>query len=234
MPLHSPTINLVCTRSLDGNHIALQRWYADHVHLLLATPELQQAQLFRCTQPLAGQPPDYFCMYAFASVEAFEAFEHGKPKQQATELTHAAIGRSSIEIVQRTQYVRKLHRQWPAPSSPSDPTWRLAVCLQSASSWTLATERWLADQLQALRACTPLIAAQVYVQASVQARAQVDEQQDQTTSCFIVLDLAGCDAQSIWSLLQDQLAQSALYGQALSSLRFDWAAKASWQQSWRR
>lgn len=234
MHLHSPTINLVCTRCTDGNHIALQRWYADHVHLLLAAPELQQAQLFRCTQPLTGQPPDYICMYAFASVEAFEAFEHGQPKQQATELTNTAAGRSSIEIVQRAQYARKLHRQWPAPSSPGSPNWGLVACLQSASSWTLATERWLADQLQALRACTPLIAAQAYVHASVQARARLGEQRDQTTSCFIVLDFAGGDAQSIWLLLQDQLAQSALYGQAPPSLRFDWAATASWQQSWLR
>lgn len=214
-------MNLVCTRCTDGQHLALQRWYGDHVHLLLAAPELQQAQLFRISQPLAGQPPDYFCMYEFASMAAFEAFEQGQPKAQATLLTNAAAGRGSVEIVQRTQYTRWLHRTWPAPSESSGEPWRLVVCISSSAEWTLGAQRWLADQLQALRGCAPLLRAQAFVQ------------QDQASQAFLSLDFAGSDAKSIWLLLQDLLAQPGLYGQA-EALQTHWVASASPVQAWRR
>lgn len=221
MFLTSPTLNLVCTRCIGGNHLALQRWYADHVHLLLTAPELQQAQLFRVVQPLEGQPPDYFCMYEFASRAAFEAFEHGQPKAQATELTNAAAGRNSVEIVQRTQYARWLHRQWPAPAHEQGTPWRLAACLQSDAAWSLDAQRWLADQLQALRSCAPLIGAQVYAG------------QTQAQQCFITLDFSAGDAQAIWPMLQAMLAQPALYGQA-QAVQTLWAARAAPVQAWLR
>jgi hypothetical protein len=217
----TPTINLVCTRCMDGNHIALQRWYADHVHLLLSAPELQQAQLFRCTQPLAGQPPDYFCMYDFASMQAFEAFEHGEPKRQATQLTNAAAGRSSIEIVQREQYGRWLHRQWAVSASTHNPMWRLAACLQSDDTWSLDAQRALADQLQALRSCAPLTQAQVYAQHGDASR------------LFIALDFVGNDAQNVWSLFNALLEQPSLYGQP-RKLGIVWASQAQLVQAWLR
>ncbi|TAG24413.1 MAG: hypothetical protein EAZ37_16385 [Burkholderiales bacterium] len=215
MPL---AINLVCTRCTDQNHIALRRWYADHVHLLLAAPELRQATLYRCRQPLAGQPPDYFCMYEFASLDDFLAFEHGEPKARATELTNAAAGRSSIEIVQRTQYERWLHRKWPAPAKKQGDAWRLAACFENEAGWQLDAQRWLADHLQALQGCTPLMGAQVF---SSEGQA------------FMVLDFAGGDAAVIWQLLQDQLALPALYGQA-QSIQIRWAANAVQWQAWAR
>jgi hypothetical protein len=214
-----PTINLVSTRCTDGNHLALQRWYADHVHLLLAAPELQRVQLFRCGQPLAGLPPDYFCVYEFANRDAFQAFEHGQPKAQAAQLTNAAAGRSSIEIVQRTQYLRWLHRQWPSHQQ-SEP-WRLAICLQSEGAWTLDAQRWLADQLQALRACAPLLRAQGFVQ------------HDQAVQAHIALDFAGDQAENVWPLLQELFALPGLYGQT-QTLQINWAASASPVQAWLR
>jgi hypothetical protein len=215
------TINLVCTRCTDGNHIALRRWYADHVHLLLAAPELRQATLHRSTQPLAGQPPDYFCMYEFASHDDFLAFEHGEPKAQATELTNAASGRSSIEIVQRTQYARWLHRQWPAPADLPTKPWRLAACLQSDAAWSLDAQRWLADHLQALQSCAPLIGAQIYAGHA------------QAAQCFMALDFVGGDAQAIWQMLQALLTQPAVYGQA-QAVQTLWAASAAPVQAWLR
>jgi hypothetical protein len=218
----STAINLVCTRCTDGNHIALGRWYADHVHLLLAAPELRQATLHRCTQPLTGQPPDYFCIYEFTSHDDFLAFEHGKPKAQATELTNAASGRNSIEIVQRTQYQRWLHRKWPAPAQTSSreqsAPWRLAACLNSETGWTLDAQRWLADHLQALQSCAPLVCAQVFASEG---------------QAFIALDFAGGDAKAVWQLLQDQWAQAALYGQA-QPLQTHWAASSEKRQAWLR
>ncbi len=219
--LSSPVINLVSTRCTDGQHLALQRWYADHVHLLLAAPELQRAQLYRCTLPLAGEPPDYFCVYEFQSLDAFAAFEHGQPKARATALTNAAQGRSSIEIVQRRQYVRWLHRSWPAPRAQLAAPWRLAACISGAQGWALDAQRWLADQLQALRGCAPLLRAQAFVQ------------QDQPAHAFLALDLEGADAQSVWPLLQDIMAHPSLYGQA-QELTISWAASASPVQAWLR
>jgi hypothetical protein len=216
-----PIINLVCTRCTDSNHIALQRWYADHVHLLLAAPELQQAQLFRCTQALAGQPPDYFCVYNFASMQAFDTFEQGESKAKATELTNVAAGRASIEIVQRTQYVRWLYRQWAALTSAPNSTWRLAVCLQSDALWSLDAQRALADQLQALRSYSPIVSAQAYTQ------------HQQASQAFLVLDFEGGDALAVWEMLQLQFAQPSLYGSA-PSLQIHWAASASPVQAWLR
>ncbi len=219
MPL--PTINLVCTRCTDGNHIALRRWYADHVHLLLSAPELRQALLYRCRLPLAGQPPEYFCVYEFASHDDFLAFEHGQPKAKATELTNAAAGRKSIEIVQRTQYLRWLNRRWPAHSQEQGTPWQLAACIDNEAGWTLDAQRWLADHLQALQSCTPLRTAQVYVEHGKESQA------------FITLDFSGGDASEVWQLLAHSLNQPSLYGQP-QHLHFHWVASAEQLQAWLR
>ena len=215
------TINLVCTRCVDGNHLALQRWYADHVHLLLAAPQLQQAQLYRSTQPLLGQTPDYFCMYAFASMEAFDTFEHGQPKAHATELTNAAAGRSSVDIVQRNQFERWLHRAWPAPQTCQSVAWRMAAYLASDTPWALPAQRWWADHLQALQVCAPLVRAQMFSQRGDAGRA------------LLVLDFAGNEPQSVWHLLQEQLNRPALHG-AAQAVQTQWAMAAQPIQSWMR
>jgi hypothetical protein len=211
-------INLVCTHCTDGNHIALRRWYADHVHLLLAAPELVCATLHRCTQPLAGQPPDYFCIYEFTSLDDFLVFEHSEAKARATELTNAAAGRSSIEIVQRSQYARWLHRKWPGPPQEQGEVWRLAACFENEAGWSLDAQRWLADHLQALLSCTPLVGAQVF-SGSDQA--------------FAALDFSGGDPAAVWQLLQHHLAQPAPYGQT-QRLKMRWATTANVLQQWQR
>ena len=216
-----PAINLVGTRCTNGNHLALRRWYGDHVHLLLAAPELQEAQLHRCTQIFQGAAPDYFCIYSFANHDDFLAFEHGQPKAQATQLTNAAEGRSSIEIVQRTQYQRWLHRHWPAPSGKQSSIWRLAVCIQTEAAWSLDAQRGLADQLQALQSCSPMVCTQVYSNLGVAHQA------------FIALDFSGGDAASVWPLLQHFLGQPAMYGQPMY-VQIDWAARAELVQAWLR
>jgi hypothetical protein len=215
------TINFVGTRCTDGNHLALERWYADHVHLLLMAPELQQAELFACQQVLAGKPPEYFCLYEFASHDDFLQFEHGQPKALATELTNAAAGRSSIEIVQRTQYMRWLHRQWPAASRPQGKAWRLAACVASESEWNLEAQRWLADLLQGLRSMFELRAAQVFVQHG------------HANQALILLDFSEQQAIEIWPDFVYLLAQPSLYGVA-QTLQMQWATSARAVQSWLR
>jgi hypothetical protein len=216
-----PTINFVGTRCTDGNHLALERWYADHVHLLLMAPELQQAELFSCQQGLVGKPPDYFCIYEFASHDDFLQFEHGQPKTHATELTNAAAGRSSIEIVQRSQYVRWLHRQWPASSHQPSQTWRLAVCLQAEAEWNLEAQRWLADQLQSMGASFELKQAQIFAQHG------------QPHIALMLLDFSGHEATKVWSELSHLLAQPSRYG-AAQSLQIQWATSARSVQAWLR
>jgi hypothetical protein len=216
-----PTINLVCTRCVDSNHLSLQRWYADHVHLLLAAPSLRQAQLFRRAEPLMGQPPNYFCMYAFASMADFDAFEHGQPKAHATELTNAAAGRSSIDIVQRHQFERWLHRSWPAPHGVQGSAWRLAAYLASDAPWALPAQRWWADHLQALQACAPVLRAQMFTQRGDTARA------------LLLLDVVGDEPHKVWRLLQEQIKQPALHG-AAQHVQTQWAMAAQGIQSWMR
>jgi hypothetical protein len=221
MIFQSHTINLVGTRCTDGQHWALQRWYADHVHLLLMAPELHKAQLFRSQQTLMGQPPEYFCVYEFASHDDFLQFEHGPPKAQATALTNAAAGRNSIEIVQRTQYARWLHRQWLSLQNHSLPTWRLAACLTSDADWALDAQRWLADQLQDLRTCCDLRTAQVYAQ------------HDQAHQAFLMLEIASHEVSEVWQHLMNSMSQPGLYGLA-PRLKVQWAVSAIEVQAWLR
>lgn len=223
--MHAPAINLVCTRCTDGNTLALQRWYADHVHLLLLAPELLGATLHCCAQSLHGLPPDYFCIYDFANHDDFISFERSPHKAQATELTNVAAGRASVDIVQRTQYTRWLHRQWPMRQAASAGRWVLAVNmmldLATEAGWPLAAQRWLADCLQALKSCTPLLVAQVF------------GAQNKSGEAFMLLEFDQGDAANIWSILQVTLSQEALYG-AASSLQMRWACSAGVLQAWRR
>lgn len=184
-------------------------------------PELQQAELFSCEHGLVGKPPDYFCIYEFASHDDFLQFEHGQPKARATELTNAAAGRSSIEIVQRSQYTRWLHRQWPASSHQPSQTWRLAACLQAEAEWNLEAQRWLADQLQSMRASFELKQAQIFAQHG------------QPHLALMLLDFSGHEATKVWSDLSHLLAQPSRYG-AAQSLQIQWATSARAVQAWLR
>ncbi len=201
-------INLVCTRCIDGNHTDLQSWYNDHAQLLMASNALQSAELYRLQQTTAAI--DYFCMYHFNQLEEFRAFDAGDVMAQVRDLSHAAPGRSSIEIVKRTQYERLLHRCWGTEQ---------AGFLQ-AGLYTLETElaqqamRWLNDALYALHGKHPLQSAQVYAKVA-----------DSKTELFVLLQAASSaplpldwhvwqsqyappqDMQSIWQAQAERIAQ---------------------------
>jgi hypothetical protein len=183
------------------------------VQLLLAAPELQQALIYKCTESLTGNSPDYFCIYEFASAAEFLAFELGEAKANANELTNLATGRDSIEIVQRTQYTRWLNSQWPR-AEPYENCWRLTVCLTSSCDWTLEEKRWLADRLQMLRAETPLMSAQAFTQ------------QDETSQALLALDFAGGSTKRIWQLAQELLTHTSIFGKK-PILKTQWAVSAS-------
>lgn len=156
-------INLVFTRCTDSNHAAVQRWYNDHAQLLMASQELQHAELFRFEQSPVQM--DYFCLYHFAQLSAFAAFDRGKVMAQVRDMSNAAPGRSSIEIVQRTQYERILHRNWPAQASEAGRGQQAhfqasLFCLPSAGR--AETTRWLNDVFYPLHLNQGLQSAQVY------------------------------------------------------------------------
>ena len=100
-------INLVATRSRDGDHAAMFRWYSDHVHLLMGFAPLQRATLYRRdgTVP-ADDGPEYVCLYEFPSHGDFMAFEVSAARAQAQHVVQTGWARTGLEIVQRTQYLR--------------------------------------------------------------------------------------------------------------------------------
>ncbi len=166
----NPAINLVCTRCVDGDHAALQRWYNDHLHLLLRAPELRLATLYRRVGEAAGAP-DYFCVYDFDSRAAFLAFEHGEAMAESRVATQAARGWGSIEIVQRTQYQRWLRRQWAAPQVPAGqaPVFLAASLTAEPAAGALPQReqlvRWMNDRLHTTAPGWPLRAASMYLGA---------------------------------------------------------------------
>ncbi|MFM7331811.1 MAG: hypothetical protein ACKO1L_09145 [Brachymonas sp.] len=153
----TPAINLVCTRCTDGNHAALQRWYNDHAQLLMACPLLQSAELFQAKA--ANASLDYFCLYHFDKLSDFAAFDSGDVMAQVRDLSNEALGRSSIEIIKRTQYERVLNRNWVSDHSG----WYQAVLLELLGSDLPTTLRWLNDVLYRMHTENALQAAQVYV-----------------------------------------------------------------------
>jgi hypothetical protein len=153
-----PAINLVFTRCTDNNTVALERWYNDHAQLLMASPALQSAELFKMVGNTAGI--DYFCLYHFQKLSDFAAFDSGEVMAQVRDLSNAAPGRSSIDIVKRTQYERVLHRQWP---QSNDEEGLLTACLLVIKPSQLdLVLRWLNDVLYGLHISHGLQTAQVY------------------------------------------------------------------------
>ncbi len=169
MPSLPSAINLVCTRCTNGDHASLQRWYNDHAQLLMASKELQSAELLRCLLP--GSSIDYFCLYRFANLADFNTFEGSTVMAQVRNLSNAALGRSSVEIVKRTQYERVLHRRW-LPKQGGQAS-QIQVCVMALPQGHDAqTTRWLNDALYALHLKCPLHSAQIYA-ARLQAGSEI-------------------------------------------------------------
>lgn len=151
-------INLVCTRCPDDSHTALQRWYNDHAQLLMISDQLQGAELFRFKETTANI--NYFCLYQFNALSDFAAFDAGQVMEQVRDLSNTAPGRSSIEIVRRTQYERVLHRRWAA--EPAGAAVQASLLTMEVDQRAQAV-RWLNDAIYQLHSQQPLALAQVYV-----------------------------------------------------------------------
>ena len=124
-----PLFNLVGTNSQDGDHAFLQRWYADHVHLLFRFEGLHAATLFQRSDVHPGLTAEsdathYQCRYAFASPQAFEAFEVSAERANAPRLGRPDWMPTGLRIARRQQYRRVTYRANPSgaallPGSPS-------------------------------------------------------------------------------------------------------------------
>jgi hypothetical protein len=213
--------NIVSTRCADGQHLALQAWYADHVQLLLACPPLLSAQLQRCTHAMLGEPPDYVCTYDFRSPEDFELFERSDEKAQAGALTDAAAGRGSIQIVQRRQYARLLHRRYGSDQQPS-PQGLLMELHVASNQGTMATSRWLGAALQEAGAAMPMHAAHAY------------QSLQEPDALLLDVSLGACDARQAWDALHMLLQPPPLYGQAPTQWTMVWAASRVPVMQWLR
>lgn len=129
-------INVVGTRAVRGEHDALVRWYADHVHMLMAFDGLHGAALHRRVGDEAGAP-DYLCLYDFADRAAFDAYEHSSVHKNAAQDRLLGWGRDGLEITLRTQFERLY---WCASGEGG------GECLVQALRAPPSTERALAAQ----------------------------------------------------------------------------------------
>ena len=136
-------INLVATRSTDGDHASLFRWYNDHVHLLMGCDALDAATLYRRQGPDAAAGPEYMALYEFASHAAFMVFETSDARARAQAVVRDGWARTGIEILQRTQYERLGAR---GGSAVADTDHQVAVLDLGAGS-RLEAARWLNDRM---------------------------------------------------------------------------------------
>lgn len=143
-------VNLVATRCKNGDHATLFRWYNDHVHILMGFDGLQRAALYRrAEEPLAGDtaaPPEYFCLYDFASQADFMAFEVGGAREQARQILLGGWGKDGIEITQRTQFWRLGARITTNAVAAGDGLWHVQS-LRLGAGPAAGVARWLGDSL---------------------------------------------------------------------------------------
>lgn len=123
--------------------------------------QLQNAELFRLHKTTTSI--NYFCLYHFSRLSDSTAFDSGDVMAQVRDLSNTAPGRSSIEIVRRTQYERVLHRRWPADGTSEGLGGAVQASLLAIQGHKLQeATRWLNDVLYALHLVQPLQCAQVY------------------------------------------------------------------------
>ncbi len=162
----SALFNLVGTNSLDGDHAMLQRWYADHVHLLMRFAGLHHAQLMQRSDVVPGlaapalaapspathpathtSAPQYLCLYEFASAQAFAEFEASPERANAPKLGRPDWMATGIHIVLRQQYTRQVvQRNLQAPHSGTPRLLQLhsfSLPAVASSAEQLDAERWL-------------------------------------------------------------------------------------------
>ena len=152
--MNAAYLNLVFTRSVDGDHASLQRWYNDHIGILWRCPTLLRATLYRRDAEVAHEA-DYICCYAFPDEAGFLHYEHGDAREAARLVIVNGWGKDGIAITARRQFRRvwsQSRRSQPAPLQTV-----LALRL-GAGPWP-EVSRWLLDRLHGLLASSPATSA---------------------------------------------------------------------------
>lgn len=139
--------NLVSSRSLDGDHVALQRWYSDHVGILWRCDSLLGATLLR-REAADGHEADYICCYGFPDEAGFLAYEHGPARQAAAQVIQDGWGRQGITITERRPYRRVWQRRVDAGAA-LPPRHAIASFELGAGPWD-SVSRWLVEQVHGL------------------------------------------------------------------------------------
>ena len=144
--MNNPYLNLVFTRSVDGDHAALERWYSDHIGILWRCDALHRATLLRRDVGVAHEA-DYICCYAFADEAGFLRYEHGDARKAAHSVIVHGWGRDGITITERRQFRRAWSRRTDLCSAPAHHTvWCLRL---GAGPWD-DVSRWLVDRVHIL------------------------------------------------------------------------------------
>jgi hypothetical protein len=138
--------NIVGTNSMDGDHTALQRWYADHVHLLFRFEGLHAATLLQRSDVQTGLTATnaachYLCLYRFESAEAFAQFEVSDVRSSAPKLGAPEWMKSGIHIATRQQYRMVTSRSLSPFALAAGNVHLRSVRLPAAEP--LALERWM-------------------------------------------------------------------------------------------
>ena len=168
-PTMPKLINLVATRSKNGDHAALHRWYNDHVHLLMGFDALTRAVLYRrlgaSPTHAPGSAPEYICLYEFPSPADFLAFETSDARVKARKILADGWGRDGIEMTQRTQYLRLGVRTAGAFTGAGAGTVQTQPTVHHFQSLTLGAgpglwplpeaARWLSDRVHNAMASGP-------------------------------------------------------------------------------
>jgi hypothetical protein len=145
--MSSSYLNLVFSRSCDGDHTALQRWYNDHIGILWQCDSLQRATLYRREADVAHEA-DYICCYAFPDEAGFLHYEHGDAREAARLVIVNGWGKDGIAITARRQFRRVWSQSRRAQPAPLQTVLALRL---GAGPWS-EVSRWLLDRLHGLLA----------------------------------------------------------------------------------
>lgn len=146
--MNAAYLNLVFTRSVDGDHATLQRWYNDHIGILWRCPTLLRATLYRRDAEVAHEA-DYICCYTFPDEAGFLEYEHGDAREAARLVVVGGWASQGLAITQRRQFKREWTQRRRV--GEDDRVMTVLALRLGAGPWG-EVSRWLLDRLHALLA----------------------------------------------------------------------------------
>lgn len=150
-------LNLVGTRIPAGDHDNALRWYADHVHQLMAFPGLHEAALYRRAAAGSGESPQWLALYDFGTQDSFEAYGASELYAEVQRDRMAGWGRDGIDIVLRKAFHRVVRQQrgGARPRHWQVRAWREPPSAAAERAWAARCFELHADAQVLLRAAVP-------------------------------------------------------------------------------